>query len=166
MLNLQDIYIEQALETDYEALTDIAFSAKRYWNYPESYYELWCGELTITAAYISENIVFKAMHENKAVGFYSIVDNPADAYYGDVFVKKGFWLEHIFIKPEYHRQGIGQLLIKHVKKICQAMGVETLSIFVDPFARGFYDKIGAHFAYESKSSIPNRFIPVYELKIP
>lgn len=165
MVDLQDMKIEQAQEADYKALTDIAFSAKRYWNYPESYYELWCGELTITAAYITENIVFKAIHEETVVGFYSIVDNPSDAYFGDVFVKKGIWLEHIFVKPEYHRQGAGRLLIKHVKKICQAMGVETLSIFVDPFARGFYDKIGAHFAYESKSSIPGRFIPVYELKI-
>jgi GNAT superfamily N-acetyltransferase len=165
MIDLQDINIEQAKETDYEELTNIAFAAKRYWNYPESYYELWCGELTITSAYINENIVFKAMHENTIVGFYSIVDNPADAYFGDVFVKKGFWLEHIFITPAYHKLGIGRLLINHVKKICHAMGVESLSIFVDPFARGFYDKIGANFAYESKSSVPDRFIPVYELKI-
>ncbi len=165
MIDIQDIYIEQAVESDHETLTEIAFAAKRYWNYPESYFELWCGELTITSAYISENIVFKAIHEDAIVGFYSIVDNPEDAYFGDVFVKKGFWLEHIFITPAYHKQGIGRLMIQHVKKICHAMGTESLSIFVDPFARGFYDKIGANFAYESKSSVPDRFIPVYELKI-
>ncbi len=34
--------------------------------------------------------------------------------------------------------------------------------FADPHSRGFYDKTGAEFLYESKLSIPGRMIPVYQ----
>jgi maltose O-acetyltransferase len=162
---MEHVTITKAENADYPTLTEIAFAAKRYWNYPESYYEMWCGELTISENYINENIVFKAVYNETIAGFYSIVENPSDAYFGDVFVQKGFWLEHIFVRPDYHRKGIGRFMIEHVKKISTAMGIQSLFIFVDPFARGFYDKIGAQFLHESKSSIPGRLIPVYELKI-
>jgi hypothetical protein len=89
MTDLQNINIEEANFSDSEILTDIAFSAKRHWNYPEKY--------------LKQNIVYKASFDNIACGFYSIVENKSDFYSGENFVKKGFWLEHIFIKPEHHK---------------------------------------------------------------
>ena len=93
----------------------------------------------------------------------SIVNNEKDFYSGEILVEKGYWMEHIFILPEFHKMGIGSKLIQHVKDICVEKGIQKLLIFVDPNAKGFYDSIGARFKYESKSSIPNRLIPVYEL---
>ena len=144
-------------------LTEIAFAAKKHWNYPEEYFEIWKDELTITEKYIADNTVFNAILQNKIVGFYSIVHNPEDFYSGEVFVKKGYWLEHIFILPEYHKKGVGSMLINHAKEQCRQKKLNELFIFVDPFARGFYDKIGAEFLYDSKSSISDRLIPVYAL---
>ncbi len=47
----QQIQIVRAAYTDSNILTDIAFSAKRTWNYPEEYYKIWKNELTITELY-------------------------------------------------------------------------------------------------------------------
>ena len=165
MIDLQKLQIDIALENDFDILTEIAFSAKRHWNYPDSYIDLWRDELTITRDYINQNSLFKAQYKDLIIGFYSIVENKRDFYSGDIFIKKGFWLEHIFIKPDYHKFGIGKIMINHAKDISRDFGISDLMIFVDPFAKGFYDKIGADYLYDSKSSIPDRLIPVYRLKV-
>ena len=162
---LQKIEIIQANNHDSDILTEIAFSAKRHWNYPDEYYEIWKNELTITEKYLKQNIVYKAILKDLIIGFYSIVENKSDFYSGDILVQKGYWLEHIFIRPDYHKHGIGKQLINHAKIISEKNGIQNLLIFVDPYAKGFYDKIGAEFLYESKSSIPDRLIPVYDMKI-
>lgn len=165
MMDLREIIIEKANITDSDILTDIAFSAKRHWNYPNEYFEIWKNELTITEDYLQQNIVYKAQQGNLTIGFYSIVENKSDFYSGEILVKKGFWLEHIFIKPDYHRFGLGRKLIEHAKLVSAKIGISNLLVFVDPYARGFYDKMGAEFLYDSKSSIPGRLIPVYDLKV-
>jgi hypothetical protein len=43
--------IEFANVNNSERLTEIAFSAKKYWNYPNEYYEIWKNELTINEEY-------------------------------------------------------------------------------------------------------------------
>ncbi|MCG6191465.1 GNAT family N-acetyltransferase [Maribellus maritimus] len=165
MTDLQKIQIEKANLSDSKILTEIAFAAKRHWDYPDNYFEIWKEELTITERYVNENIVYHASLDNSILGFYSIVENKSNFFAGEIFVQKGFWLEHIFIRPDFHKFGIGRQLIKHAKMISKDMKIDNLLIFVDPFAAGFYDKIGAKFLYNSKSSIPDRLIPVYDLKV-
>jgi len=165
MIELEKIQIRQAHDIDSDLLTEISFAAKRHWNYPDNYYDLWKDELTITKDYINQNMVFKALYQDSVIGFYSVIENETDFFAGETFVKKGFWLEHIFIKPEYHKLGIGLLLINHAKRVSKDFGISDLLIFVDPYAKGFYDKVGAEYLYDSKSSIPDRMIPVYGLKI-
>ena len=165
MTDLSKIMINKAIDNDSNILTEISFAAKRHWNYPDKYYDLWKDELTITKDYIRQSILYKAQFGDLIVGFYSIVENKSDFYSGETFVKKGFYLEHIFIRPEYHKFGIGRLMIDHAKKISENNGIDNLLIFVDPYAKGFYAKIGADYLYDSKSSIPGRLIPLYDLKV-
>jgi len=165
MIERNKIQISKAQNSDAEVLTDISFAAKKHWNYTDHYYDLWRDELTITKEYILQNFVFKALYMDVVIGFYSITENEDDFYSGDTFVKKGFWLEHLFVKPEYHKQGIGRLMINHATQVSSDLGITDLLIFVDPYAKGFYDKVGAEYLYESKSSIPGRMIPVYGLKV-
>jgi maltose O-acetyltransferase len=77
-------------------------------------------------------------------------------------MKAGYWMDHIFIRPEYIKQGIGSKLIDHLKLFCKDNEIHNLAIFVDPNAKGFYKKTGATFKYVSKSNIENRQIPVFE----
>jgi maltose O-acetyltransferase len=165
MLDITKINITKAKQSDHLILTEISFSAKRHWNYPVHYIDLWKNELTITEEYINQNIVYKANYIEKVLGFYSIIENKSDFYSNDIFIQKGFWLEHIFIVPEYHRKGIGRLLINHARTVSSEKGISNLMIFVDPYAKGFYEKLGAEYLFDSKSSIPDRLIPVYNLKM-
>lgn len=111
------IQITKANYSDSNILTDIAFSAKRHWNYPERFYQIWKGELAIYEEYIKQNMVYKALLDDLIIGFYSIVENISDFYSGDIYVQKGFWLEHIFVRPDYHELGIGRNLINHSRLI-------------------------------------------------
>lgn len=52
------IEIRQAKPAESGDLTSISFASKRYWNYPEEYFEIWEKELTITPEYIDNNIVY------------------------------------------------------------------------------------------------------------
>jgi GNAT superfamily N-acetyltransferase len=160
-----NISIRKAFQEEHELLSTIALLAKKHWNYTEEYYEAWKDELTITPEYINKNIVFVAVLQDVVVGFYSIVKVPEDFLAGDILVKKGYWLEHIFILPRFHKQGIGNKLIKHAIQIAKEKGITSIKVFVDPFTAGFYNKIGAKQIGNSKSSIKGRIIPVYEIEV-
>jgi maltose O-acetyltransferase len=157
--------IRMAYPNEGITLTEIAFAAKRTWNYPESYFDIWKDELTITKEYIEKNIVFVYEKREHVVGFYSIVSVIDDFMAGNVPVKKGFWLEHLFIKPSFQHKGIGRKLMEHVITYCEENWIDELKIFVDPNAIGFYEIMGATFIENSPSSIEGREIPVYGFTI-
>ncbi len=60
--------IRRARREDAETLTRISFDSKRYWGYPEAYFESWAAELTIDADYIGRNDVFVYEHANRLHG--------------------------------------------------------------------------------------------------
>lgn len=157
--------IRPALLSDSVMLTAVSFASKQYWNYPEKYFEIWKDELTITPDYIRKNIVYIAEENQQVIGYFSLVEIEKDFWAGKVFVNKGFWLEHIFIKPKYIGQGIGSKLIAVLKEKCKEMKIDKIHIFSDPNAKGFYDKLGAHYLGESPSSIVGRTVAQYELII-
>jgi maltose O-acetyltransferase len=159
------ITFERAKTSEHHVLTNLSFEAKRHWNYPEDYYITWEKELTITEEYINNNLVYLARSGDEVAGYFSICQVESDFWSGNVFVNKGFWLDHIFVRPGFMGQGIGKELIQLSKDICKENNIEKLYIFSDPFARGFYTKIGARYVRESESSIEGRLIPVFELMI-
>lgn len=82
-------------------------------------------------------------------------------FYGEVFVEQRWWLDHMFILPEFHKKGIGTMLMDHLKKVCREKEITSIKIFVDPYSSGFYEKMGGSKVRMSKSSIPGREIPVF-----
>lgn len=101
----------------------------------------------------------------KIVGFYSLIEIHQDLEIRMVLIEKGTWLDHMFILPEFKGKGIGTKFTTHMKAYLSEKKVDKVLIFVDPNAKGFYEKLGAKFRRESDSSIPGRKIPVYEMKI-
>ena len=67
MIELNKIQIRKAQPVDSDLLTEISFDAKKHWNYPDNYYDLWRDELTITKEYIHQNIVFEALYQNSVL---------------------------------------------------------------------------------------------------
>jgi GNAT superfamily N-acetyltransferase len=159
------IVVRTASVNDSEILTDISFASKRYWKYPDEYFDVWKDELTITSEYIQSNIVYVAEKNEKIIGYFSLVEVKKDFWAGKVFVKKGFWLEHIFISPQYIGKGVGSKLIAVLNSKCKEMNINKVCIFSDPNAKGFYDKVGARYLDESPSSIKGRTVSLYVLSI-
>ena len=157
--------IRQAEDIESNILTSISFASKRYWNYPEEYFSVWKDELTITSDYINENIVFVAEVDKKIVGYFSIVEIKDDFWTGKVLVRKGFWLEHIFIEPDFIGKRIGSELVSFMRDLCRKKKIARICVFSDPNAKGFYNRIGARYIGESPSSIEGRTVSLFELDI-
>jgi len=160
--NLHEM-IRTAKTSEHELLTKIAFLAKKTWNYPNEYMKVWKDELTITPVYISENIVFVFEEENHVKGFISLAKNNEERMVGNNYIEKGYWMDHLFIHPKFQNLGIGKQLMFYLQNYCKKNGIASLLVFVDPFAVGFYKKLGALFVRISASSIPGRELPVYKI---
>ncbi|SHI13427.1 GNAT family N-acetyltransferase [Desulfosporosinus lacus] len=160
-----NIMIRRAEDKENEILTLIAFKAKRYWKYPEEYFSVWMDELTITPDYINKNEVHVATVEGNAVGFISIVEVKSDFQVGDLMIRKGFWLDHIFVHPSFIGNRVGSELILFAKKLCEENNISCLHILSDPNAKGFYNRIGAQFIEEVPSNIKGRTVSLYKFPI-
>jgi len=159
------ITIRRARPDEHVLLTEISFSSKRHWNDPDVYFEVWKDELTITRAYIESNTVFVAEVSGAIVGYLSIVHVPQDFKAGATFVQRGYWLEHLFVRPGFMHRGIGSRLVAFARVWCAQNSIDRLLIFSDPHARGFYERLGAIYIGEVASSIPGRTVPLMELII-
>jgi len=158
--------IRPAKESEHQELTSISFESKGYWNYPKSYFDVWENELTINHEYIRTNTVFVYEINGVVLGYYSIVELKENIEISEVSIHKGFWLEHMFIKPHSIGQGIGRKMFEHLKQWCKSSEIKEISILADPHSKGFYEKNGCEYIKEFPSNIPNRTTPWFIYKIP
>ncbi|MBX7169716.1 MAG: GNAT family N-acetyltransferase [Pyrinomonadaceae bacterium] len=118
--------IRQAKFEDAETLSQIAFAAKSYWNYPENWLKIWKDALTITPEFIEKNEVYLAESDGKVLGFYAlIVENDK------------VQLEHLWISPENIGGGIGKILMADAIEKAKSFGATSMEIESDPNAEGF-----------------------------
>lgn len=160
-----NIVIGRAQENESDQLTLISFAAKRYWKYPEEYFDVWKNELTITKDYVDQNKVYVARNNGSAVGFISIVEMKNDFGLGALLIQKGYWLDHIFVYPPFIGRGVGIQLILFAKEVCKENNIECLYILSDPNAKGFYDRIGSQYIGEVPSNIKGRNVLLYIFSI-
>jgi GNAT superfamily N-acetyltransferase len=149
--------IVRAEPQDAEALTEIAYAAKRHWGYPERWIESWRDTLTIRAEFIAANVVWCAKEGVRAVGFY-VLTNESD----------GLHLDHLWILPDAMGRGIGRALFEHAVEEARTLGHRILKIEADPNAEGFYARMGARRVGEAVTEIEGqrRELPLllYELQ--
>ena len=69
-----NLLISRAQPEHAGTLTEIAVSAKRHWNYPETWIQFWIPSLTISPEYISSHEVWMMLDENKPIAFYALSD--------------------------------------------------------------------------------------------
>ena len=156
--------IRPAKITDSEALTKISFESKAHWEYPDEFLATWSNELTITPDYLENNEVYLFENDGVIIGYYSIIELKEDTEISAIKLKKGFWLEHMFIVPYCIRKGIGTILFNHMLDRCRNRGITELGILSDPNAREFYEKMGCKYHGEYPSTIANRTTPWLVIK--
>ena len=146
--------IRDAYETDSRELGEIALAAKKTWDYPDSWYELWDETLGITENFITTNKVVVATINEKPAGFAAVRVNSRVAD-----------LEHMWVLPEYMNKGLGTALFREIVDFCRAIDVRKLRIESDPNATGFYKKMGGRQIGYVDSLPKPRKLPVFEIDI-
>ncbi len=156
---MKDFHFEIATEKDRNQLTEIAFSAKRHWDYPEEWIELWTDDLTISARYIRNNFVFKAIEDsrNSIVGFCAIEFHRTE---------KKLEIAHAWVLPSFIGLTIGSQLIEYALNNLKSLPFNRITVVADPNATGFYEKLGFQFIREIESTPKGRFLPVLEKEAP
>ncbi len=157
--------IREAVKNEHKLLTDISFKSKSYWNYPPKYFDVWKNELTITENYILKNKVFVFEIKDHVAGYYSIVRLQNNILTSGIRLEKGFWLEHMFLLPDFINQGFGRKMINHFKQYCIVNNISQVSVLADPNAKIFYEKMGFKYIREYPSTIKDRTTPLLKIEI-
>jgi maltose O-acetyltransferase len=158
------VMIRAARPGDAASLTELTFSSKRHWHYPEHYYDIWRNELTITPQYVEAHRVYVYEQGGIICGYYSLVTLVEELQVGTITIYRGTWLEHMFVHPDRLHTGIGTRLLGHLREACRARGVSLVRVLADPNARGFYEKSGWKYVEEHPSTIPGRTTPLLTLE--
>jgi GNAT superfamily N-acetyltransferase len=74
-------------------------------------------------------------------------------------------LEHCWVQPARIGHGVGARLLAHAVTTCRAAGASTLRIASDPFAEGFYRRMGARPAGTVPSTPRGRTLPLLTLPV-
>lgn len=148
--------ISRATPKDADSLTKIAISAKRHWKYPEAWIQHWLPQLIISPEYISANEVWMIIDEEKTIGFYALSQD-----------EEGYQLGHLWVLPEYIGKGLGKQLLQHAFEQCKLLNISALTIYADPNAQAFYEKMGAKKVDEYHSDLfgEDRVLPVMEMVV-
>ncbi len=144
--------ITLAQPSEADALTEIAFAAKRHWGYPEHWIEHWRSVLTVTPDFIVTHDTFVAREERRLLGFSAL------KLEGDLL-----WLEHLWIWPPAMRQGVGRALFRQTQSRARALGFTAFEVESDPHAAGFYERMGAELVRIHRTHFEGlpRELPVY-----
>ena len=143
-----------ATPEDDDALACIAFAAKRYWGYPESWIQHWRDSLTITPEFIRNNAVYTAVSGGEPCAFYALTSAGGE-------------LEHLWVLPAWIGSGVGSLLFEHAMREAARRGASAVAIESDPNAEGFYLRMGAWRVGENVYEIegPKRKLPLLTVEI-
>jgi len=149
MISIRRVKPEEA-----DTLSQIAIAAKRHWNYPEHWMQLWIPQLTFGPAYFQEHESWAAELNGEVVAFYTLQERESNA-----------WLENIWVLPKYIGQGFGKELFLHVLSHSRELGYTTLKLEAEPNAVGFYEKMGMRQIGEHQYELEGRprILPLMEI---
>jgi GNAT superfamily N-acetyltransferase len=152
-----ELRIRRALPGDAARLTEIARAAKAHWGYPEAWLVTWAPVLRITPEYAEQQLVYVGSRDHEAVGFYAL--EPRGERWS---------LEHFWVDPHWHGQGVGRRMFAHALERVRAVRPGLLVIEADPYAAGFYARMGARrtgTVPAPADGAPDRTLPVFELDV-
>ena len=150
------VLIRPAIPEDAYALTQIALAAKRHWDYPERWMEIWTPQLSFAPEYLESNESWVAMDGDQQIGFYTLQDKNGIA-----------WIENLWILPAYIGKGVGRQLFLHALELARQREYKTLQLEADPNAAGFYEKMGMHKIGDRHSEVDGqpRTLPIMEMTL-
>ena len=145
--------IRRATADDADALSDLAHRAKAHWGYPASWMRRWDAQLTILPGYLEMHDVW-VVEEDGAIVAMCALEDQRDRWH----------LEHVWVEPSRHGHGIGRALVLHAIDEARRRHGGIIELLSDPFACGFYEKLGATKTGQVSAPMPgakDRTLPKY-----
>ena len=146
--------IRRATADDADALSDLAHRAKAHWGYPAHWMREWDAQLTIIPGYLDLHEVWGAVRDDAIVGMCALEDRGPRWH-----------LEHVWVEPACHRHGVGRALVMHALGEARRQRAGVVELLSDPFASGFYERLGARRAGDVPAPMPgarDRTLPKFE----
>lgn len=148
--------LRAALQGEAAALSALAYRSKAHWGYDADFMQACLGELTLTDEFLREAHVRVYESGRRLLGFYSLVPLGCDLE-----------LAHFFVDPPAIGRGVGRAMWEDATLCTRALGHVRLVVESDPFAEGFYLRLGAERIGETPSRVrPDRLLPllIYEIE--
>ncbi|MDA8354194.1 MAG: GNAT family N-acetyltransferase [Firmicutes bacterium] len=142
--------IRRARVGEEKVLTDLAIRSKAHWGYDEAFMAACREELTMTPERMRHQVEV-AVEADRIVAFIELVPE------GEEGVMR---LVSLFVDPAFMGRGWGRRLWERSVAIARGMGCRAMIWDADPFAEGFYRRMGGRRIEEVPSgSIPGRRLP-------
>jgi GNAT superfamily N-acetyltransferase len=148
------VQIRRAQPEEAAVLTELSIRSKAHWGYDAAFMAQAAAELALTENDICHHHVYVAESKGRIVGFHELKGLPPDAV-----------LNRLFVEPDWMGHGIGRALFEHAVRLAKEQGFVRVIFDSDPFARRFYEWMGAVVIGETPSgSIPGRMLPRMEFR--
>jgi len=131
----------------------MAIASKATWGYAPDWMAQAAVHMLISAVYITQNPVYKALAGTELAGWYSLILCAEIAC-----------LDNLWVAPALIGQGVGQQLFEHAVEIAREGGARRLELESDPNAVDFYQRMGMRIIGEIISAMDRR-LPVMAMEI-
>lgn len=147
---LENLEIRAAKPSEADELSALALRSKSHWPYDAEYLNLCKITTRISPQEILQWPVLVAAQGPQICGVAVILEAKGERL-----------LEHLWIDPPFIGKGIGRELFYAAVAEGKKLGWSQFHIFSDPYARGFYEKLGARQFGERESKVrPGFFLPM------
>ena len=150
-IDLSIVEVSKARPEDAAQLREIAMRSKASWGYSSGFMEACRDELRVPDEWIAAEDVFTAKIQDRPVGFFSFLALPG----GETE------LCHFFVEPDFIGCGVGRRMFEEASRIARRRGHRRIQIQSDPYAEGFYLRMGARRSGTMESlSLKGRHLPL------
>lgn len=146
--------IRRARADEAEELAALAVRSKGYWTYPAAFLDRFARTLGLTPEVVAANDVHVLERDGRVRGFCTVLHRGERAVLDDL------WLD-----VDEIGHGSGRLLFDHAVALAAAAGARVLEWDAEPYAAGFYERMGATTVGLTESPL-GRSMPVMRLLIP
>ena len=126
-----EVTLEPAKAADLEAYNRLIARSKAVWPWPPGYLDAALPLLRIDQAYLVRNLALTIQEDGRPAGFAAFILEPRQAL-----------LDHFWIEPDRIGLGLGRRAFQQMIRLVSARGIRTLSVYPDPPAEPFYEKLG------------------------
>lgn len=146
--------VRRARPEEADELAALAVRSKGHWPYPAAFLDRFARTLGLTPEVVAANDVHVLERDGRVRGFCTVLHRGERAVLDDL------WLD-----VDEIGHGSGRLLFDHAVALAAAGGARLLEWDAEPYAVGFYERMGAVTVGTADSPL-GRSLPVMRLIIP